>query len=96
MINMISFDLYPDNLPAMIPSDCLVSMVLGIARDSASTRPELVPTHNEGQVLEVSSMKVQAKWRHLTRLPSSANTLLSGRHESVTSFSGMRGALSLN
>ena len=77
-----------------MPSDCLVSIVLGMERDKTMTKPLLVPTHRVGQVDTVFSMKVQEKWRLRTRLPSSAITLRSGRQESGTSFSGINGVVS--
>ena len=41
-------------------------------------------------------MNVEEKWRHRTRLPSSAMTRRSGRQESGTSCSGIKGVVSEN
>ena len=99
------------SLPAITPSLCLFSRRWGMDRDKTRTRPEFVPTHRVGLVDMVFSEKpiwycdriklflpinVDEKWRHLTKLPSSAMTLLSGRQESGTSFSGIRGVVSEN
>ena len=49
-----------------------------MARERTRTRPLFVPTQRVGEVEVVFSMKVEEKWRDLTRLPSSAMTLRSG------------------
>ena len=67
----------------------IMARMKGGARERTRTRPLFVPTQRVGEVEVVFSMKVEEKWRDLTRLPSSAMTLRSGRQESGTSCSGM-------